>query len=83
MKKYYIIRQDGSSLFRLPYDEEFIFHCLIKLLDITEEKFRLLRFVEASELAAVQADRGTGDEVPCISRTDKNVLKNIRTYIRK
>ncbi len=44
---YYIIRENGSSIFELPYREEFIYHCLIKLLDIAEnEKFMLLEFAE-------------------------------------
>lgn len=33
MNKYYIILPDGSSLFELPYSEDFIYHCLILLLD--------------------------------------------------
>ena len=48
MKKYYIIRADGSSIFKLPYSEDFIFHCLIKLLDVTDETFRLLSFSDVS-----------------------------------
>lgn len=46
-KLYYIIREDGSSIFELPYREEFIYHCLIKLIDTAEgQKFRLLQFAE-------------------------------------
>ena len=48
MKKYYIIRADGSSLFELPYPEDFIYHCLIKLLDRTDEQFKLLSFQDPS-----------------------------------
>ncbi len=44
---YFIIREDGSSIFQLPYCEEFVYHCLIKLLDTAEnQKFRLLQFVD-------------------------------------
>lgn len=43
MKEYYIIRPDGTALFELPYQEEFIYHCLVKLLDITPDiKYSLL-----------------------------------------
>ncbi|MBE6811097.1 MAG: hypothetical protein E7521_08605 [Ruminococcaceae bacterium] len=42
MKKYYIIREDGSSIFEQAYPEDFVFHCLIHLLDRTsEETYRL------------------------------------------
>lgn len=42
MKKYYIIRADGSSIFQEAYPEDFIFHCLVKLLDRTpDEAYRL------------------------------------------
>lgn len=42
MKKYYIIREDGSSVFEQPYCEDFIFHCLFCLLDTAPtEKFKL------------------------------------------
>ena len=42
MKKYWIIRSDGSTLFELPYPEDFIYHCLIKLLDVSVEQYKLL-----------------------------------------
>ena len=42
MKKYYIICEDGSSLFALPYPEDFIFHCLVNLLETSEEQFTLM-----------------------------------------
>lgn len=42
MKEYYIIRADGSSIFEHGYPEEFVFHCLIKLLDKADEEYRLL-----------------------------------------
>lgn len=35
MKKYYIIRPDGSTLFEQAYPEDFCVHCLIMLLDRT------------------------------------------------
>lgn len=44
MKKYWIIRSDGSTLFELPYPEDFIYHCLIKLLDVSDEQYKLLPF---------------------------------------
>lgn len=64
MKKFYIIRSDGTSIFREPHHEEFIYHCLIKLLEKSDEHFKLLSFVESSHFPAVQADRGKGDESP-------------------
>lgn len=48
MKKYYIIRSDGSSLFEQGYDKDFIFHCLAKLLDCSDEQFRLIEIDENS-----------------------------------
>lgn len=50
MKKYFIIKEDGSSLFALPYPEDFVYHCLIKLLDRTDEQFKLLSFQDPSAL---------------------------------
>ena len=42
MKKYYIIREDGSSIFEQAYSEDFIFHCLFSLLETSPAaKFRL------------------------------------------
>lgn len=42
MKKYYILRADGSSIFELPYPAEFVYHCLINLIDRTpNEKYML------------------------------------------
>lgn len=35
MKKYYIIRSDGSTIFEQAYPEDFCAHCLLKLLDRT------------------------------------------------
>ena len=57
MKKYYIIRSDGSSLFEQGYDKDFIFHCLTKLLDRSDECFRLLEFDENCKFCAVQATK--------------------------
>ncbi len=37
---YYIIREDGSSIFELPYREDFIYHCLICLLNRADERQR-------------------------------------------
>lgn len=43
MKKYYLYRSDGSQVFLLPYSEDFIYHCLILLLDRTPyERYYLL-----------------------------------------
>lgn len=56
MKKYYIIRADGSSLFEQGYDRDFIFHCLTKLLDRTDARFQLLEIDESCKLASVQLD---------------------------
>lgn len=48
MKKYYILRADGSSLFTQGYDRDFIFHCLIKLLDRSDERYSLIEIEENS-----------------------------------
>lgn len=56
MKKYYIIRADGSSIFEQGYQRSFIFHCLIKLLDRSDERYRLLEIDESCKLASVQLD---------------------------
>ena len=53
MKKYYIIRADGSSIFEQSYPEDFIFHCLINLIDSSDEAYRLLSFNESSKLTMV------------------------------
>lgn len=57
MTKYYIIRADGSSVFEQGYDRDFIFHCLVKLLDRTDARFQLLEIDENCTFAAVQADK--------------------------
>lgn len=67
MKKYYIIRSDGSSVFVQPYGEEFIFHCLIKLLDVTSEPLRLLCIDDSIKFVSVQRDNAH-TALECISR---------------
>lgn len=53
MNKYYIIREDGTSVFMLPYEEEFIYHCLIHLIDRTpNERYRLCQ-IGSSEFDAL------------------------------
>lgn len=59
MKKYYIIRADGSSLFELPYPEDFIYHCLFLLLDKTDERFTLLEEIKTDKLAAVLSQQAS------------------------
>lgn len=54
--KYYIIRSDGSSIFLQPYSYDFCMHCLLKLLDVSDEKYYLLNFTDTSLLPAVQAE---------------------------
>ena len=41
MKKYYIIRPDGTSIFALPYPEDFCYHCLF-LLQNDGQRYKLL-----------------------------------------
>ena len=67
MKKYFIIRSDGSSIFSQAYERDFIFHCLIKLLDTSGEQFRLLEVDSCCKFVSVQLDRGTGDESPVLA----------------
>lgn len=57
MKKYYIIREDGSSIFEQGYGREFIFHCLIKLLETSNDYYRLLEIDECCKFIAVQAPK--------------------------
>lgn len=61
MKKYYIIRSDGSSLFEQGYDRDFIFHCLIKLLDRTDARLQLLEIDENCCFATVHVDSALAD----------------------
>lgn len=56
MKKYYIIRADGSSIFEQAYSKDFIFHCLINLLDRSEERYRLLWFDNIASSPTVQVE---------------------------
>ncbi len=41
MKKYYIIREDGSSIFELPYPKDFCIHCLCHLIE-DGQRYRLM-----------------------------------------
>lgn len=67
-KLYYIIREDGSSIFELPYREEFVYHCLIKLFDTAEnQKFRLLQFADNMLIF---------NYIPITSKADLILLKN-------
>lgn len=50
MKKYYILRQDGSSIFTQPYPEDFVFHCLVLLLDRTPDETYRLCEIDCSQL---------------------------------
>lgn len=55
---YYIIREDGSSIFEQAYPEDFIFHCLINLLDRTNERLSLLSFGSLpSEFISLSAEK--------------------------
>lgn len=64
MNKYYIIREDGSSIFMLPYPEDFCYHCMFKLID-TGERFRLLRFDESINFFANPLLRTDSTPFPC------------------
>lgn len=63
MKKYYIIRSDGTSVFSQAYSEDFIFHCLVKLLDSSEEKFYLLREINFPSTVRCVLERRREEEV--------------------
>lgn len=78
--KYYILRADGSSIFEQPYSEDFIFHCLINLLDRSEEQFYLSWMHAGCNFAAVQAD-SADTAVECISLCEPVEHKSILTYI--
>lgn len=67
MKKYYILRADGSSIFEEAYREDFIFHCLINLLDRSDELYSLCWFDDGCKFASVQLDRGKGDRSPLLA----------------
>lgn len=41
MEKYYIIKEDGSSIFQLPYPKDFCIHCLCLLIE-DGQRYRLL-----------------------------------------
>lgn len=82
MKKYYIIRPDGSSIFELGYQKEFIYHCLIKLLDRTTEPLRLLCIDDTIKLASVQRDKAPTRR-QSVSAVEPCGAENILTYILK
>lgn len=67
MRKYYIIRPDGSSVFDQAYPEDFVYHCLFNLLDRSEERYRLCWFDECGNYASVQLDWGKGDLSPLLA----------------
>lgn len=67
MEKFFIIRPDGSSIFLQPYPFDFCMHCLLKLIDVSDEKYYLLNFDETSLVSSVQLERGTGDESPVLA----------------
>lgn len=43
--KYYILREDGSSLFSLPYPADFCYHCLGLLIE-DGQRYRLFAFAD-------------------------------------
>lgn len=57
MKKYYIIRPDGSSIFALPYPEDFCIHCLF-LLQNDGHRYKLLSSDFAVHAQGVSAGGG-------------------------
>ena len=83
MKGYYLIKEDGSSIFELPYCEDFIYHCLILLMDRSEEQYRVLCVDEEEISASVQRVRGKGDESPLLANVESEKQKNLLTYILK
>lgn len=56
MKRYYIMRSDGSSLFQQPYPKDFCAHCLIHLIDRTPQEAYYLLDEEIS-LSGYRAQR--------------------------
>lgn len=68
MDKYFIIREDGSSLFLLPYPLDFCIHCLFHLIE-TGEKFRLLCFSESS-LSRIQTEQRTKKSISLLPVTE-------------
>ena len=90
MKKYYIIRADGSSIFEHPYPEDFIYHCLFNLLDTApDEKFQLccidfknlVRGTSLPSTVGTDLERGTCSEVLYQPFSEVREVENIRTYI--
>lgn len=53
MKKYYIIREDGSSIFQLPYPKDFCIHCLCLLIE-DGQKYRLMSFANSAPFPCQQ-----------------------------
>lgn len=83
MKKYFIIRPDGSSVFLQPYPFDFCMHCLFLLLDSSDEHYQLLNFADVLSTSSVQLERGTGDQSPVFASLDLQEQKNILKYILK
>lgn len=92
MKKYYILRADGSSIFLQPYPEDFIYHCLFNLLETApNEKFSLccidfkdlVRGTDCPSTVRTCSERVTGLEVLYQPFPEGLTLSNIRTYILK
>ena len=92
MKKYYIIRADGSSIFEQPYPEDFIYHCLFNLLETApDEKFRLCclnfkvlaRGTSFPSTVRTRSERVAGSEVLYQPFPEGLTLSNIRKYILK
>lgn len=64
--KYYILREDGSSLFSLPYPADFCYHCLGLLIE-DGQRYRLLAFANTP----IQC-------LPLILTSAKLTAKNVR-----
>lgn len=67
MKLYYIIRQDGLSVFEQGFPLDFIMHCYYNLIERSEEHYQVISIAESLPICAVQADRGKGDESPLLA----------------
>lgn len=55
MKKYYIIREDGTSIFQLPYPKDFCIHCLCLLIE-DGQRYRLLSSTQLEHLSLFACD---------------------------
>lgn len=53
MEKYYIIREDGSSIFALPYPKDFCIHCLCLLIE-DGQRYRLMSFANPAPFSCQQ-----------------------------